>query len=81
MKDTGIVRKVDDLGRIVIPSELRTHFNIKNGDGLEISTDGSRIILQKTTPACIFCGAGDNVTVFGEKLICEDCIKKIKNEL
>ena len=80
MKDTGIVRKVDDLGRIVIPSELRTHFNIKNGDGLEISTDGSRIILQKTTPACIFCGNADKVIYYKGKLICEDCMAELKKQ-
>ncbi len=81
MKDTGIVRKVDELGRIVIPAELREYFGINTKDKLEISTDGDRIILRKVSSSCIFCGASDNVTVFGEKLICEDCIKKIKSDL
>ena len=81
MKDTGIKRKIDDLGRIVIPAELREHFDIKEGDKLEISTDGSRIILQKVGTPCVFCNATDNVTFFAEKLICADCIAKIKAEL
>ena len=81
MKNTGVDRKVDDLGRIVIPSEIRARFAIKEGDRLGFSTEGDLIILQKVAPGCAFCGAGDNVTVFADKLICENCIAKIKAEL
>ena len=81
MKSTGIIRKVDELGRIVIPAELREHFGINTKDKLEISTDGDRIVLRKASSSCIFCGTADNVTVFGNKLICESCIARIKEAL
>lgn len=73
MKSTGIVRKVDELGRIVIPKELRKTFDIAEKDSLEIYVDGEQIILKKYSPACIFCGqAKDNVRFKG-KIICSDC--------
>ena len=81
MKDTGIVRSVDELGRVVIPSELRKRFHINIKDELEFFTEGNRIILQKGSPSCIFCNTQSNIALFGEQLICEDCIAKIKAEL
>ena len=79
MKATGIVRKVDELGRIVIPIELRRNLNIENGDPVEIFVDSDSIVLKKHEPACIFCGSMDNVEVVGGKNICEKCIEEIKN--
>lgn len=73
MKSTGIVRKVDELGRIVIPKELRKTFNIAEKDSLEIYVDGEQIILKKYCPACIFCGQAKNNIIFKGKLICSDC--------
>ena len=61
MKSTGIVRKVDELGRIVLPIELRRTLNINEKDSLEIFVDNDRIVLQKYEPACIFCGNADNI--------------------
>ncbi len=78
MKSTGIVRKVDELGRIVIPKELRKTFNIGEKDALEIFVDGGKIILKKYEPACIFCGqARDNINYKG-KNICPDCVEQLK---
>ena len=78
MKSTGIVRKVDELGRIVIPKELRKTFNIGEKDALEIFVDGGKIILKKYEPACIFCGqAKDNVNYKG-KNICPGCVDELK---
>ncbi len=78
MKSTGIVRKVDELGRIVIPKELRKTFNIGEKDALEIFVDGGKIILKKYEPACIFCGqARDNVNYKG-KNICPECVDQLK---
>ncbi|SKC83715.1 AbrB/MazE/SpoVT family DNA-binding domain-containing protein [Maledivibacter halophilus] len=78
MKSTGIVRKVDELGRIVIPKELRKTFNIGEKDALEIFVDGSQIILKKYEPACIFCGqAKDNINYKGRN-ICPDCVEELK---
>ncbi len=78
MKSTGIVRKVDELGRIVLPIELRKSMDIdKKGDAVEIFIDDDRIILKKYQPACIFCGDADGVTPFQGKLLCRTCIGKI----
>lgn len=80
MKSTGIVRKVDELGRAVIPIELRRTLNIEEGDSLEIFVDGEHIILKKYKPGCIFCGNIGGNTNFKNKLICPDCRKLIRNE-
>ena len=74
MKSTGIVRKVDELGRIVLPIELRRTLDIDVKDALEIYVEGSQIILQKYEPACVFCGDSKDVIRFKEKNICRKCI-------
>ncbi len=78
MKSTGVVRKVDELGRIVLPSEIRESMDINKRDAMEIFTDGNRIILQKYSPACIFCNNADNVIYFQDKRICAACLEKLK---
>lgn len=77
MKSTGIVRKVDELGRIVIPMELRRTFNIDVKDPLEIYVDEDRIILAKFEQACIFCGTTDNMESFKDKYVCRGCKSQI----
>lgn len=78
MKATGIVRKVDELGRIVIPKELcRTH-RIESGTPLEIYTDGEDIILRKYLPGCVFCGGLKNLRTFMDKNVCHQCAGKIR---
>ncbi len=77
MKSTGIVRKIDELGRIVLPIEIRNTMNINSKDAIEIFVDEDKIILKKYEPACIFCGNADEVTYFKGKLICKDCIAKL----
>lgn len=77
MKSTGIVRRVDELGRIVIPIELRRVLGIGEKDALEIYTDNEKIVLKKYEPACIFCGSVDNVQNFKGKLVCTECIKNM----
>mgnify|MGYP005792504327 FL=1 len=77
MKSTGIVRKVDELGRVVIPIEIRNQFNIAEKDPIEIYVDGSSIVLKKYEPNCIFCGSTENLISYNDKLICENCSKKI----
>lgn len=78
MKATGIVRKVDELGRVVIPIELRRTLGIDLKDPLEIYVDGEQIIFKKYEPACIFCGNARDMTNFKGKNICKDCIAKIE---
>ena len=73
MKTTGIVRKVDELGRIVLPIELRRTLNINIKDPLEIYVDGEFIMLRKYEPACIFCGNAKDVVRIHEKNVCANC--------
>ena len=77
MKSTGIVRRVDELGRVVIPIEIRNKFDIKEKDPIEIYVDGSSIILRKFEPNCVFCGNSKNLIEYKDKLICSKCAKKI----
>jgi len=79
MKSTGIVRKVDELGRIVIPIELRRTLDIEEKDSLEIYMNETSIVLKKYEPACIFCGNSKNVTVYKGKNICPKCLDEIRN--
>lgn len=78
MKSTGIVRKIDELGRVVLPIELRRTMDINEKDALEIFVDGNNIILSKYEPACIFCGNAKDVVNFKGKCVCPDCIKELK---
>ncbi|AJE13140.1 AbrB/MazE/SpoVT family DNA-binding domain-containing protein [Clostridium botulinum] len=79
MKNTGIVRKIDPLGRIVLPKELRKALDIKDNETpLEIYTEGEQIILKKYAPACIFCGEAKEVINFKGKNICKSCLKELK---
>ncbi len=73
MKSTGIVRKVDELGRVVMPIELRRTLGIAVKDALEIYVDGEKIILKKYEPACIFCGSADDVIQYKGKNVCKEC--------
>jgi len=78
LKSTGIVRKVDELGRVVIPIELRRTLDIEEKDSLEIYVDGEHIILKKYEPACIFCGNAKDVIVYKGKNICPACMEELK---
>ncbi|GAA0771027.1 AbrB/MazE/SpoVT family DNA-binding domain-containing protein [Clostridium subterminale] len=80
MKSTGVVRKVDELGRIVIPVELRRTLDIDVKDALEIYVDGDQVILKKYEPACIFCGDARDVVNYKSKNICQKCLNELKNQ-
>ncbi len=77
MKATGVVRKVDELGRIVLPIELRRNLGIEIKDALEIFVDGDSIILKPYRPCCVFCGEGDDVVHYMGKNVCKNCIKEL----
>lgn len=77
MKATGIVRKVDELGRIVIPIELRRTLGIELRDPLEIYVDAESIMLKKYAPACVICGESDGLIEFKGKKICKKCIETL----
>jgi transcriptional pleiotropic regulator of transition state genes len=74
MKSTGIVRKVDELGRVVIPVELRRTLNIETKDPLEIYVDSDKVIFKKYEPACIFCRSAEDTIEFKNKTICSECL-------
>ncbi|MBE6733101.1 MAG: AbrB/MazE/SpoVT family DNA-binding domain-containing protein [Ruminococcaceae bacterium] len=78
MRSTGIVRQVDNMGRVVIPKEIRRQLKIENGkDSFEIYMDGDKIVLRKFAPACIFCDSLiDTVNLSGHN-VCVNCIEKL----
>lgn len=71
--DTGMVRKIDDLGRVVIPAETRRLFNIGEGDELAISTDGISIVIRKLDASCVFDGSTEGVTNYKGRGVCAVC--------
>ena len=73
MKSTGIIRRVDELGRVVIPMEIRNQFNIVEKDPIEIYVEGSCIVLKKYETNCIFCGNTKNLVEYKDKLVCDKC--------
>ncbi len=75
MKVTGIVRRIDELGRIVLPSELRKTMEMNVGDSVEIFVDGNKVVLKKYQPACMFCGSTDETVMYKDKLVCKECIE------
>ena len=78
MKSTGIVRNIDDLGRIVIPKELRTSLDMKEGSSIEMFIEGDKLILSRVYRGCYFCEANAELKEFNGKTICTGCIEKIK---
>ena len=79
MKSTGIVRNIDELGRIVIPKEIRKKFEIASADPIEIYVDGDKIILTKHRPFCHFCDSECDVVEFKGKKICRNCLDELKS--
>lgn len=79
LKSTGIIRRVDELGRVVIPIELRNKLNIVEKDPIEIYVDGSSIVLKKYEPNCVFCGNTKFLSTYKDKLICKKCANKVSN--
>lgn len=77
MKSTGIVRKVDNLGRIVLPVELRRILDIDVHSDVEIYVEGDQVILKKYVPDCIFCGSKENLSSYADKYVCKECREKL----
>ena len=78
MKATGIVKKLDELGRVVIPVETRRTLGLKEGDPMEIFIDGENVVLKKYQPSCIFCSSMEDITEFKGKKVCASCRKELK---
>ena len=82
MKATGIVRKIDNLGRIVIPKELRNTMKINVKDPIEIFVDESgNIVLEKYSPSCVMCGNKGEVIEYEGKHICEECLQELGDKI
>ena len=79
MKTTGIIRKLDELGRVVIPMEIRKKLEIEQKDPIEIYLDGNSIILKKYEVGCIFCNSPKDLNRFQDKFICKKCLQKLNN--
>jgi len=80
MKSTGIVRKVDELGRIVLPIELRRVLDIAEKDQLEIYVENSSVILKKYHPSCVFCDNSKDVIEYKDKMVCPGCLEELKRK-
>ncbi len=80
MKSTGIVRKVDDLGRIVLPAELRRLLELDDRAEVEIYTEGDTVVLKKHRPSCVFCGAREELREFRGSCICESCCEALSKK-
>lgn len=80
MKSTGVVRKLDELGRIVIPIEIRRVMDISERDTMEIFVDHDSIVLKKYHPACVFCNDARDVLPYKDKMICRNCLDWLKNK-
>ena len=78
MKSTGMVRRVDELGRVVIPKEIRNKLGIEERDPLDIYVDGFSIVLKKSQSNCIFCGNTKELIKYKDKLVCKKCIDNLK---
>lgn len=77
LKPAGVVRKVDQLGRIVLPKSLRKRYQMNEGDPVEILVQGDHIILERYRPRCVFCGSIDDVREFKERYLCSACITEM----
>lgn len=77
MKTGGMTRKIDDLGRVVIPAEMRKGFGLKEGDKLDISIEADKIILSKQQETCIFCGSIEDLKEFKGRMVCATCIHEL----
>lgn len=79
MKSTGIIRQIDQMGRIVLPAELRRSMGLETSDTMEIFVDGESIILKKYHPSCVFCDRSEEVARFKGKIICSKCLRLLKD--
>ena len=84
MKSTGMVRKIDELGRLVLPKEIRDILNINDKDMFDFFIDDEMIIMKKCKSACAFCSSMEDIFIFKDYSICRECMKDIaavlKNE-
>ena len=80
LRRTGVARKVDQLGRVVLPAEVRRHFDISPGDLIEIAVESDAILLTKVENRCVFCGETASLSEFSGKLVCGECVNRLAAE-
>jgi len=79
MKSTGIVRRVDELGRIVLPAELRRTLDIGEKDQMEILVQDDAVVMRKYRPTCVFCDSVRDLAIFRGRNVCEDCLRQLRD--
>ena len=77
MSDSGIARKVDKLGRVVLPVEIRRSLGIEVGDLIDVSVDGQRVVMRKVDSGCTFCDSPEQLREFADRLVCEQCVTRL----
>lgn len=77
MESAEMLRKIDELGRVILPAEIRKRLDVKENDSVDFSWDGHQVILKKHGPICSFCGSTDNLLLFAGKYICKACLDKL----
>ncbi len=78
MKSLGVIRKVDELGRVVLPVETRKRLGLEPKDPVEIFVERDRIVLKKYEPVCIFCGSTGDAVIWKDKRVCKRCVEQMK---
>lgn len=76
-KNTGVSRKIDDLGRLVLPAEIRRRFGLNEGSHVEISVEGEFILLSRVDDTCVFCSSGEQLRQFRDRRICASCVDQL----
>lgn len=80
MKAAGYLTKIDGLGRIVVPKQLRDKFDLEKGSRLELFTENDMIVMKKYRSCCVFCGSDENITSYMDKHICGSCLEKLSGK-
>lgn len=80
MSKVTIIRRVDELGRIVIPIEFRKMMNMESGQDVEMTIQENALLLRRFSPGCVFCGGYDNIRIYEGKNVCADCRRKLAEE-
>lgn len=78
MKNTGVCKTVDDLGRIVLPKEIRKSLGFDIRSSVELYVEGDSLIIKKAKSHCVFCATNDNLVDYNGKMVCQDCINNLK---
>ncbi|MCK8824674.1 AbrB/MazE/SpoVT family DNA-binding domain-containing protein [Fuchsiella alkaliacetigena] len=81
MRSVGVVRKIDNLGRITIPKEVRGNLEIKEGTPMGVYVDGGKVIVKKYEPQCVFCNSTEDVVDFKDELVCSECLSEIEGKV